>query len=169
MRRAELLLLSLFWVAISATQNSSAQDALSDVIMLPCDGKCATITRALIRVSGSALPARTDCVRVDRIETHCPEGFVQVQYTIQADGHVADDISVVRVIGPPEFVEATKRTVRTFVYEPAMVDGQAVAISHELEAFFGVTGETGTRASVVKGYGEAAELLKAGRLEEAHA
>ncbi len=72
-------------------------------------------------------------------------------------------------MGPPEFVEATKRAVRTFVYEPAMVDGQAVAISHELIAFFGVVGETGTRASVVKGYGEAAELLKAGKLEEAHA
>src|ERR1700722_3899122 len=38
MRSAKLLLLSFTLVAVSAPQHSRAQDARSDVVMLPCDG-----------------------------------------------------------------------------------------------------------------------------------
>jgi hypothetical protein len=98
------------------------------------------------------------------------EGFVEVQYTILPNGHVADDISVVEVIGPPEFVEATKRAVRTWVYQPAMVDGQPVAVSHLLTAQFRAPGgATGARSHVVAAYRDASELMKAGKIDEAHA
>lgn len=76
---------------------------------------------------------------------------------------------MISVVGPPEFVEMTKRAVRTFVYEPAMVDGQPIAISHRLRAYFGNETETSARASIIEGYENAAELLKAGKLDEAHA
>ena len=165
------MLLFLILVAISATQSSRAQDASSDIVMLPCNGTCATITHPLKRISGDSLPSKilvADGVEGDRYKPHYPEGLVDVEFTVQPDGHVADDISVVRVIGPPEFVAVTKRTVRTYLYEPAMVDGQAVAVSHRVMAFFNVSGEAEARASVVQAYADAGELLKNRQFDEAH-
>lgn len=172
MRRTGLSLLSLSLIAMSAIQHSRAQDAASDVVMLPCDGKCATITQPLKRIRGDSLPDRilaTDGPEGDRYKPHYPEGLVEVEFTIQPDGHVADDISVLHVIGPPEFVAATKRTIRTWVYEPATVDGQPVAVSHRAMAFFNVAEVSDPRASVVQAYATAGELLKTGNFDQAKA
>jgi Gram-negative bacterial TonB protein C-terminal len=171
MNRPYLLRFFLTVSGLLAAPLSRAQDSPdSDVVMLPCDGKCATVTRDLKKISGAPLRAPSQGPSGDRVViNHYAEGLVELQYTIQADGHVADDIAVVRLLGPPEFAEATKRTVRTFIYEPAMVDGQPVAISHRLVASFGTPGENGARGFIVKGYDAAAELLKNGKLDEAHA
>lgn len=165
MRRLALYLSTAILVAISATQGARAQDARSDVVMLPCDGKCATVTRPLKRVSGDSPNIIDQCVP----HTHCPEGFVQLLFTVRADGHVDDDISVVLALAPHQYIAAAKRAVRTFLYEPAMVDGQPVAVTGGVTYQFGTEGDTGARPAVKRGYAEATELVKAGKLDEAHA
>jgi hypothetical protein len=165
MRYAKLLLLSFASVAVSAPQYSRAQDARSDVVMLPCEGKCATINRSLKRISGDPPTFVAQCVP----HIHCPEGYVQLLFTIRADGHVDDDIAAVQTMAPLQYVAAAKRALRTWMYEPPMVDGQAVPALGGMTFRFEVEGETGARPAVDRGYAEAADLLKAGKLDEAHA
>jgi hypothetical protein len=148
----------------------SVSDAPSDgAVMLPCDGKCATITQPLKRLSGASLPSINSFAGGARYNPSDKyvEAYVEVQFTIEPDGTVADDVAVTKLLGPAEYAEATKRTVHTYKYSPAIVDGSPVAISHKLRAFFGVGDLTGARPSIIKGYGEATDLLKSGKLDEA--
>ncbi|MBV9548508.1 MAG: energy transducer TonB [Alphaproteobacteria bacterium] len=148
----------------------SMNDAPSDrAVMLPCDGKCATITQPLKRLSGASLPDISQFAKGDRYNPSdkYSEAYVELQYTIQPDGTVADDVAVTKLLGPQEYADAAKRTVRTFKYAPAMVDGAPVAISHRFRAVFGVSDVTGARSSVTKGYNDASELLKSGKTDEA--
>lgn len=165
MRRAKTLLLSFALIAFSAPQSSIAQDARSDVVMLPCDGKCATVTRSLKKISGDTAVFMAPCVP----NIHCPEGYVRLLFTIRADGHVDDDIAVVQTMAAPQYIAAAKRAVRTYVYEPPMVDGQPVAVLGGATFRFEIDGETGARPVVDRGYAEASDLLKTGKLDEAHA
>jgi hypothetical protein len=168
--------ISLGAVAMLAASLAFAQEEASrsdDVVMLPCDGQCVTVNRNPTKISGRVIrpPDNSNmqgptATRI--IQNNFPEGFVELQYTIKADGTVGDDVSVMRLVGPQSFVDAAKRTVRDWRYEPAMVDGHPVAITHQLRVYYGNGVEPGARSSIIKGYGEAGDLIKAGKLDEAH-
>jgi hypothetical protein len=150
-----------------------AQDAPPDngVVMLPCDGKCATVSRNPIHKSGGlgAIPQQGTPGAARYTNTKDGEGVLELQFTILPDGHVADDISVLRQLGPPEFVDSAKRSIQGWTYEPAMVDGKPVAVSHRLRVIFNLGEDRSIRKSLADDYGAAAGLLKAGKLEEARA
>jgi hypothetical protein len=173
----------LFWPALAAAAVlvmplAYAQEEAApadDVVMLPCDGQCVTITRNPRKISGADIvqpdqgpfglqgPSGTRITQSGGIA----EGFVELQYTIKADGSVANDVDILRLVGPQFFADVAKRTVRDWRYEPAMANGQPVSVTHQLRVFYGTSGVTGARRSVVTGYNGAVELIKDRKMEEA--
>jgi len=147
---------------------AAAQDdaAPSDnVVMLPCDGKCPTVTRNVRSLKGSSPSWPSSMMRGG-----ISEAIVELHYTIGADGKVGDDVTVLQLVGPPEFADAAKRAVRNYVYQPALVDGAPVAIAHTLRVIFQYPGiEQGARSTIVAAYDKAVSLLKEGKLDEGEA
>lgn len=139
-----------------------AQDAPRDeTIMLPCDGKCAAITPPVgIKEPRPVFPAQFTYGNYS-------EGFVQLEFTIGTDGHVSD-IRTVKLLGAQDFADSAKRTVQDWIYKPAMLDGEAITISHPLIVFFTVKGaQMGARPSISSAYQKAAALLRDGKLDDA--
>ena len=135
-----------------------------EVVMLPCDGKCAAITPPVgIREPRPVFPKQYTYGNYS-------EGFVQLEFTIGADGRVGD-IRTVRLLGPEAFANSAKRAVQDWLYKPAMLDGEAVAISHPLLVYFSVIfgGQLGARPAIASAYKKASVLLADKKLEDANA
>ena len=133
-----------------------------ETVMLPCDGKCAAITPPIgIKEPRPVFPKQYTYGNYS-------EGFVQLEFTIGADGHVSD-IRTVKLLGPDAFANSAKRAVQDWLYKPAMLDGEAVAISHPLLVFFSVIfGPGGARPAIAAAYKKASTLLADRKLEDAN-
>lgn len=172
----------LFGAALGATvltiplayAQEEAPPPSDEVVMLPCDGQCVTITRNPKRISGGVIhlpeegssniqgPSGTRIAQYNSAE-----GLVELQYTIKADGSVANDVDILRLVGPQSFADTAKRTVRDWRYEPAMANGKPISITHKLRIYYGSGNEQGARSSIITGYNESAAMIKSGKLEEA--
>jgi TonB family protein len=165
--------------AMFAAPLSHAQDAAremsppaDDVVMLPCDGQCVTTTPPK-KISGIVIrpphwgPSSLQGASGTRITLDIPpEGVVELQFTIKADGSVSD-VDVLCLFGPQSFADGARRAVRDWRFEPAMASGKPIAVTQRLRVYYG-SGETqSARTAIVTGYNDAVEMIKAGKADEA--
>lgn len=168
-RKAGLFLyLFMIWFPQQAMSQEEVMPPFSSD-MLPCEGRCAVVTRNPRRISGPSIPMPQQGPLSGQryVNTTNGDGYLELYFTILPDGRVADDITVLRLLGTPDFAEAAKRAVRNWVYEPATLDGEAVAVSHRVRVIFYATGADGARPSFTATYNAAATLIQEGKLEEA--
>jgi len=162
MRASALRCAVMTAVALNASPGSAQDAAPSDnVVMLPCDGHCPSITLPA-RLSGTAAEFPDRFAWGDYVEA-----FVDFEYTIGADGHISD-VHIKRLLGPQQFADVARRSLENWVYKPATLNGEPVAVSHELHYYFSVpNAPVGGRPATARAYENAVSLIKDDKIVEA--
>jgi TonB family protein len=98
------------------------------------------------------------------------ESYVVIRLTSAADGSVQDPV-VERLIGPSKFADTALEFVKTWRYQPATVNGKAVARLNwmvQVQYLFNPP-VLGARQKVYDAYRAAQELIDANKFDEANA
>jgi TonB family protein len=141
-----------------------ADEELPAVHTLPCAMTCANSTGAVGVVQ--RLPEYPPEF-VDALNGYV-EAYVRLHYKINTDGHVSD-IEVISVVGPKKFADVTVRAVKNWVYKPATLDGQPVAICRTMVIKFDARSEKpGARPDIITTYKAAIEKVKAEQWDDAN-
>jgi len=131
---------------------AAADEELPAVHTLPCETTCANSSAATgISQPLPAWPGEF----LTSLDTYV-EGYVRLHFKIDTDGHVSD-ISVVSIVGPKAFADNSVRTVKDWIYKPAILNGKAVATCHTLTVKFKMSNWSapGARPEIVRAYKEA--------------
>lgn len=176
MRRIRLLGAALGVAAFLAVPSARAQEEVlppDDVVMLPCDGQCIAATRPR-KVSGALIaPPYTGAASLQgpsgtRItRDNFAEGFVELQFTVRADGSVSENVDVLRLVASQSYADLAKRAVRDWRFEPATANGKPVSFTQKLRAFYELGLPQAARGSIIAGYNESVELIKVGKMQDA--
>jgi TonB family protein len=156
---AALLLLA----PVAQAQVESPERPAAEV-MLPCDGACPTIVPAI--VLSRHRPVFPQAVMRQGSVT---EAHVKLRFIVGVDGRVRD-MQVVELLGPQEFARSARLAAQQWTFAPATMGGRPVASPRELNYLFLLNDRrAGARREIVDAYGEAFDLIKEGKLDEAEA
>jgi TonB family protein len=149
-------------IALAPCRMASADDeALPTVHTLACTEKCADFVPP--KALDHSLPSYPD-----RNDPYYVEGYVKLQYHIDADGHVGD-IALLQLVGPQAFADSTIRTVKDWTYTPAMLNGKPVAICHTLLMNFRFKSyKPGARPEIIHAYHQSVAAIQDGKFDDAH-
>ena len=92
------------------------------ITLLQCEASCGKWTDPKLIEHPSSFPTREEI----QPPQFSAEALVTIRFTVTADGHVKDPV-VERLIGPKNFAEHTLNSIKDWNFQPATLNGVAVA------------------------------------------